>query len=154
MHAYDHKQRAPLGWLLQGGGVAFWGLAFGLLHQPMASWIMIATGAMMVGLGLAFGWLRVTDEGTCLAVRYGPLPCFFKTLPYRDILSVTAARSRWIDGWGIHWLPGRGWTYNLWGLDCVELKVGKQLIRIGTDDVPGLLEHLNQRIAASDDLPG
>ena len=34
-------------------------------------------------------------------------------------------------------MPGRGWTYNLWGFDCVKLTLGRKIIRVGTNDAEG-----------------
>ena len=57
-------------------------------------------------------------------------------------------RSNVIDGWGIHWVPGRGWTYNLWGFDCVRLTLaGGRTIRVGTDDPRSLAQFVQTRIA-------
>lgn len=49
---------------------------------------------------------------------------------------------------GLHYLPGHGWTCNLWGFDCVILRLDTQIVRVGTDDVEGLMlalksKHLN-----------
>jgi hypothetical protein len=67
---------------------------------------------------------------------------------------VAAARSSWIDGWGIHYIPGRGMTYNLWGFDCVEIDMNGRTVRVGTDDPEGLTDFLKGRIAAADALSG
>ena len=56
-----------------------------------------------------------------LALRFGPLPVLRKTFRYADITGVEIGRTSVIDGWGIHYMPGRGWTYNLWGFNCVKL---------------------------------
>ncbi len=81
-----------------------------------------------------------------MAVHSGPLPVFKTKIPYSSITAVKAARSSILDGWGIHWLPGRGVIYNVWGFDCVRITVGKKTVRIGTDDVDGLTEYLRARI--------
>ena len=62
-----------------------------------------------------------------------------------DIDQVTASRSALIDGWGMHWIPGRGWTFNLWGFDCVELIVSGKPLRIGTDDMENLVAFLESK---------
>ena len=59
---------------------------------------------------------------------------------HQDIEDPEVGRSRLIDGWGIHWVPGRGWTYNLWGFRCVQIKHLGRTVRIGTDDPGGLHE--------------
>jgi hypothetical protein len=43
-----------------------------------------------------------------------------------------------VEGWGIHFMPGRGWTYNLWGFGCVKLTLGRKVIRVGSDDAEDL----------------
>ena len=64
------------------------------------------------------------------------------------IESVEPGRSSLLDGWGIHYFPGRGWTYNLWGFDCVVLRMKKKTLRVGTDDPDGLLEFLQSRVTS------
>ena len=107
---------------------------------------MIAVALMLILFGMAFAQLTVQDEGEFLAIRYGPLPLFHRRIPYADIRSVEPGRSSFIDGWGIHWFPGRGWTYNLWGLDCAELSVAGRTVRIGSDDVDNLVRFLQSKI--------
>ena len=80
----------------------------------------------------------IRDEGDCLAIRFGPLPVFRKLIRYADIRGVEVGRTRIIDGWGVHYILGRGWTYNLWGFDCVKLTLGRKIIRVGTDDAEAL----------------
>jgi hypothetical protein len=64
-----------------------------------------------------------------------------------------AGRSRLIDGWGIHWLPRRGWTYNLWGRGCVAIRTDRGPVRIGTDDPTGLERFLRAKLAPQTPLP-
>jgi hypothetical protein len=54
-----------------------------------------------------------------------------------------------MDGWGIHYVPFRGWTYNLWGFDCVVLQLGSKTVRIGTDDADNLLAFLERQIGTA-----
>jgi hypothetical protein len=61
---------------------------------------------------------------------------------------VERARSSIVDGWGIHVVPFRGTTYNLWGFDCVKLTVGRRTIRVGSDDAARLADFLTRRLAA------
>lgn len=50
-----------------------------------------------------------------------------------------------MDGWGIHYILGRGWTYNLWGFGCVKLTLGRKVVRVGSDDVENLVEFLKAK---------
>ena len=63
-----------------------------------------------------------------------------------DSETVKAARSDALDGWGIHWILGRGVIYNVWGFDCVRIQMGKKIVRVGTDDVEGLLSFLRTKV--------
>jgi hypothetical protein len=58
---------------------------------------------------------------------------------------VKRSRSKVVDGWGIHCVVGRGWTWNLWGFDCVELRVKGTTYRIGSDDADALARFLQSR---------
>jgi hypothetical protein len=109
------------------------------------TWLLLATAATFVLCALVFGSLTVRDEGQWLALRYGPLPLLRKRIRYAAITAAEPARSAVVDGWGIHYIPGRGWTYNLWGFGCVKLTLGKKVIRVGTDDVENLAEFLRHR---------
>ena len=100
----------------------------------------------MAGLAFCFRSLTVADDGDRLTIRFGPVPLFRTSIPYADMTGVEAGKSTVIDGWGIHYVPGRGWTYNLWGFGCVVVYRGKTIIRIGSDDVENLVDFLNRRI--------
>ena len=54
-----------------------------------------------------------------------------------------------VIGWGIHYFPGRGWTYNIWGFACVKLTLGRKIIRVGTDDADGLARFLGEKTGIS-----
>jgi hypothetical protein len=60
---------------------------------------------------------------------------------------VERSRSAVIDGWGVLWVPFRGWTWNLWGRDCVGVDLGERSLRIGTDDPEGLEAFVKARTA-------
>jgi hypothetical protein len=108
--------------------------------------VLIVVGATVLVAALAFGHLTIRDEPEHLALRYGPLPLFRKRIPYEAITSVEPDRSSLIDGWGIHFVPWRGWIYNLWGFDCVKIQLGRRTIRVGSDDVDNLVDFLRHRI--------
>jgi hypothetical protein len=143
---YQHTQRSPLRWLLVLPGAALLALAWTCRAEPTLALIVVSVAILLLLLSFCFGYLTVRDEGDRLAVRYGPLPLFRTHVDYAAISSVERSRSSILDGWGIHWIPGRGFTYNLWGFDCVRLVCGGKTIRIGTDDVDNLVDFLNNRM--------
>ncbi|MEM7166616.1 MAG: hypothetical protein AAF581_14205 [Planctomycetota bacterium] len=144
---YQHTQNAPLHWLLWGTAsllVAI--LSWAAPEVVLVQWLLLAMVVVITVFALSFMHLTVRDEGDRMTLRYGPLPLFSKAIRYDQIRSAKASRSTLIDGWGIHWLPGRGWTFNLWGFACAELELDRGTLRIGSDDVPRLVEFLQQRV--------
>jgi hypothetical protein len=145
---YCHIQRSPLHWLLSVPGIAMVVAAmFVPAHVRVAAIALSASGCLILLAAMSFGHLKVSGFEDRIEARFGPLPFLGTTVMYCDIVSVAASRSGFLDGWGVHYLPGRGWIYNLWGFDCVELTLrnsGK--IRIGTDDCRNLVAFLQNRL--------
>jgi hypothetical protein len=144
---YDHTQHAPLYGLFVLPAVILLVVAGRLPpQQAPASFALFGAAGVLGVLALSFRQLTVRDEGDCLALRFGPLPLLRKRIRYADILAAERSRSTLVDGWGIHWVPGRGWSFNLWGFDCVRLTLSSgQTIRVGTDAPDGLAQFLQQR---------
>jgi len=149
MDGYEHTQRAPLYLLLLAVSaiMGFAGIFSG--GAPPASIGLMLMSVLFAVIAACFAHLTVRDQVDKLAVRFGPVPLFGWSARWEDIESAEIGRSMWIDGWGIHWLPGRGMTINIWGLDCVVLRIKGRIVRIGTDDPEGLAEYVQQRIAES-----
>ncbi len=145
---YEHTQRGPLSFLLICIALAFTTSA---ILVPVAA-VSIAHGgvaALVLVLAFCFRGLTLRDEGEELAIRYGPLPVFRKKIRYADISAVKGGKTAFIDGLGIHWVPFRGWTYNLWGRDCAVLTVKGKTVRIGTDDADELVAHIKERLGTA-----
>ncbi len=143
MPSYDHTQRGPLAWMFLAVAVGF--LAAGFFVDEPGRWLLPVAGSVFALLALTFARLRVRDIGAALERRYGPLPLLGWTFRYDEITDVTPTRSSLVDGWGIHWVPRRGWTLNLWGFECVELRLRGKRCRIGTNDSKGLAAFLRAR---------
>jgi len=143
---YQHTQTGALHLIVFAtAGILFAGAWFA--HGDAAAAVLLAiVAALTLALAFCFKTLTVRDEGDRLAIRFGPLPLFRGTIRYAEITAVEPGRTSFIDGWGVHYLPLRGATYNLWGFGCVKLTLGKKVIRIGTDDVDGLIEVLRAKI--------
>ncbi len=145
---YVHTQRAPLHYMLHGVAAILVVSAWLSLGEPIIAIILGVTGCLMVIFALSFRSLTVSDDGERLSIRFGPMPLFRKSIAYSDITRVEPGRSSFIDGWGVHYMPGRGWTYNLWGYGCAVVHLGRKVIRIGSDDVENLVDFLNRRIGS------
>ena len=69
-----------------------------------------------------------------------------------DITGLEMGHTSILDGWGIHYFLGRGWTYNIWGFACVELTLGRKIIRVGTDDADELVSVIREKTELSRDF--
>lgn len=147
---YCHRQWSPISLLL-----FFVGTLMVLIPTlDKVPWFMLILfpiiGAMLWLLGFGMSHLRVADEGDRLLVQFGPLPLFKKTIGYDEIREASKIRTQVIDGWGIHYRLGRGWLWNLWGRDAIELElVSGKRFAIGTNDADRLLEMIAAKIRKS-----
>ena len=110
---------------------------------------LLAIAAVFALCGLMFRSLTIRDEGDWLALRFGPLPVLRKRIRYADITGVEIGRTTVLDGWGIHYFPGRGWTYNVWGFGCVKLTLGRKIIPVRSDDAEGLAKVIRGKMGLS-----
>ena len=146
---YSHTQKAPLCLILYATALACFALAW-IVGETPGIYIGGGVGLLIALLGPAFHHLTVEDRGDVLAIRFGPVPLFHKTVRYADVEKVEVGRTLILDGWGIHLSMRGGWVWNLWGRDCVvvHLKVvhlKKGVLRIGTDDAENLAGFLKNR---------
>jgi hypothetical protein len=147
--AYNHTQYGRWHYILFAFTLAALVGAFLARTVPSLVIALLVSAAVFALCGLIFGSLTIRDEGDHLALCYGPLPVIHKRIRYADITGVEAGRIKIIDGWGIHYIPGRGWTYNIWGFGCVKLTLGHKIIRVGTDDAEGLAKFLGEKTRIS-----
>ena len=149
MEQYQHTQSGGLHWILIIASAIFFGFAYFAPpeEQPWIRPLLVAVGGINILLSLCFQaqTVRTTDQD--LVVRFGPIPLFGRRIPLAKIEEVEPVRWSLLDGFGIHYVIGRGWTYNLWGFDLVRIRVGRSHVRVGTDDVEGLTGALRARIA-------
>jgi hypothetical protein len=146
---YDHTQWSALPWLVLLPMAIVLGIAYRTSPRPESAVAIVAGFALVAAVMFSFHSLRITDEGDSLLLRFGPLPLMHKRFRYADIAFAQRDRSSWIDGWGIHWVPRRGWTYNIWGRDCVRLTLRDgRTIRLGTDDAERLAKFVHGKTGA------
>jgi hypothetical protein len=145
---YDHTQHGPLHRIFLAVAAMMLAAAWLVRSDPTVMAINLGVGGIFLLTAMMFASLTVRDEVDWLAVRYGPLPIFRRRIRYADITGVEPDRTSLVDGLGIHYVPGRGWTYNLWGFDCVKITLKNKVVRLGTDDVEGLVAFFRGKIAA------
>jgi hypothetical protein len=144
--SYRHTQAGPLCWLLYALGGAT--LAFAWLSRADLSLaaILLGSALLMLLLASSFHHLRVEDRGEYLEVAFGPLPLFRRTVPYANIRSAEPNQTTLLDGLGVHFSLRGGWCWNIWGRDCVLVRLDRSVLRIGTDDPQGLANFLNGKL--------
>jgi len=142
---YEHVQRGHLHPLLILVGLAL--LTSAVFVEAFAPRAVLVLVAVVIFLMTAcFATLTVRDEGDHLLVEFGPVNLFRRRITYSAIQAVERSRSDILDGWGIHWLPGRGWIWNVWGFDCVRMVIHGQPLRIGSDDADNLAAFLAEQV--------
>lgn len=151
---YDHTQYGKIHWLIKLPAVVCFIASFFMFEtKQVAASIVLGVGVVLFLLSFTCFWLRVHDIGEHIKCTFGPFKLLSKKTAYAVIAEACVSRSKLIDGWGIHKVPGRGWTYNIWGFDCVELKLtdGK-LMRIGTDEPQALCTFIQSRISGASEV--
>ena len=108
-------------------------------HLPLGLFLVTAF------VFLSFTSLSVIVTRDYVVARFG-IGVVRKTVALADIADVQVARTRWYEGWGIHWTR-RGMLYNVAGFDAalIHLASGKSVI-IGSDDAARLVSSIRRAI--------
>jgi hypothetical protein len=86
---------------------------------------------------LLFGSLTVSIDDERIRLAFG-LGLVHKSFALDQIKSAERVRNPWYYFWGVRWY-GRGWLYNVSGLDGVRIRLaGDREARIGTDEAEAL----------------
>jgi len=146
--SYHHTQKGPWGLMCYAFAATFVVASVSLPVLALQITFFV-TALFMLLLGASCGSLTVEHEGDRLSVRFGPFPLFRRNIPYDDILDVETGRTTFLEGWGIHCSPWGGWVWNIWGYDCVLLRLKRGKLKVGTDDAEGLAEFVSSRIRST-----
>src|ERR1700733_12951424 len=148
---YSHTQTPPLCLVVYGSAIVLLAAAWLTQNEFPIALTLGASGILTLILAMTFHHLTVEDRGEGLAIRFGPLPLFRRTVKYADIEKVEVGRTLILDGWGIHLSIRGGWVWNLWGRDCVVVRFKKGgTLRVGTDDAENLAQFLEGRLPSGE----
>ncbi|MCK6563017.1 hypothetical protein L6R21_27815 [bacterium] len=114
---------------------------FVLVMGAGPSWFSPLTVLAITGVVLAmFSSLTVEVEKSTLTCWFG-VGFVRKTILLSEVDQVRAVENPWFVGWGIRWIPGSYWVWNVSGFRAVELvmKNGTRF-RIGTDQPEALVQ--------------
>ena len=145
-HLYEHTQKSALHSLIFLPAILMFFVAWQTRGSAPSGWILVSVGILLIFLAMSFQTLTLRERQDSLEIKYGPLNIFGTHIPYSDMTNVQSGHTNLIDGWGIHYVPCRGWTMNLWGFECVKIERGSSVIRLGTDDSENLVSMLQQRL--------
>ena len=106
---------------------------------------MIAFTVVLLAIVLLFSRLEVTVNNRRIVTAFG-FGRPHREIDLKDVTAVRQVRNTWIQGWGIRKIS-RGWMYNVWGLDAVEVDLpSEKVFRIGTNDPENLLAAISLQI--------
>jgi hypothetical protein len=142
---YSHTQREPLCLPVYGTAIFVLFVAAWYTRDELPSLLILGVfGLLTLFLWMVRHHLTVEDQGDILAIRFGPLPLFRRTVRYTDIEKVEVGHTPFLDGWVIR--GGRVW--NLRGRECVVVhRRNGKVLWIGTDDAVSLARFLEWKIA-------
>jgi hypothetical protein len=135
---YRHTQ---VGTVIIGAVVGMAFITLLILLPAVESLSFVAVGILaMTGAVLAmFSSLTVEIERNTLSCHFG-VGLIRKSIPLSDVGESRTVTNPWFVGWGIRWIPGSYWVWNVSGFQAVELtmKDGRRF-RIGTDEPEALI---------------
>ena len=106
-------------------------------YGPILLTVLIMLGAMAL-----FYCLTISVNSRALEFSFG-IGLIHRTIKLEEMESARQVRNPWYCGWGIRWF-GKGWLYNVSGLDAVELQLKNgKIVRLGTDEPEALLRAIN-----------
>ena len=138
---YRNVQTGSLMYLISASGVVIGliGLTGGSLGA--ARWWLVALGVLLLAVGLVAARLTVVVDERSVTTTFGwgwPR----RRIDLDEIVEVSAVRTSWWHGWGIHKVSG-GWLFNNAGRDAVELRLRSgKVFWVGTDQPDELLAAL------------
>lgn len=117
-------------------------LTAGMFHP-----VQIAVLAILVVALALFYSLSVEIKDKVLTCSFGA-GIIRKKIPLAEIHQARAVENPWYAGWGIRWMAGQYWMWNVSGLRAVELtlKDGKRF-QIGTDEPESLVRAIESNKA-------
>lgn len=137
---YEHRQ---VGWVMLAWAgvpilclVAIW--TFTPSAQRSLPPLLLPLLTMAIALVLInFSSMSIVVTTQYVVARFG-LGLVKRTVAIDRIVAATVVRTRWYEGWGIHWTP-RGMLYNVAGRNAVHLELdnGNRLM-FGSDEAERL----------------
>ncbi|MFZ5518965.1 MAG: hypothetical protein ACOY90_20200 [Candidatus Zhuqueibacterota bacterium] len=116
--------------------------AYNALQHPTLTVVI----AFLVAMALFYD-LKVKISHNTILCSFG-IGLIQRRIPISEIAEAKTVQNPWYAGWGIRWLPGQYWMWNVSGLQAVELifKDGRRF-RIGTDEPEKLASAIQMNLS-------
>ena len=113
--------------------------SIGQIHALPIPILLMVDVILFVSLALFYS-LTVELKAATLICYFG-IGLIRKSILLSEIQNVQSVKNPWYVGWGIRWMPGQYWLWNISGFSAVELtlKNGSR-IRLGTDEPEKLVQ--------------
>jgi hypothetical protein len=100
----------------------------------------------MIAVAWLFFRLKTEIYSDHIRLSFG-IGVISKNIELNRVKSVERVRNKWYYGWGIRFI-GKGWLWNIWGLDAVELTFNdkKSVFRIGSQEADILKNRIEQQL--------
>ncbi len=134
---YHHKQ---IGFVIIIPLVVFFIIVFTqFMAKGVFTFMFILILIFFIAALVLFYALTVEIQNNIITCSFG-IGLIRKSISLSEIQTVRAVQNPWYAGWGIRWIPGQYWLWNVSGFEAVELsmKDGKRF-RIGTDEPDALV---------------
>lgn len=143
---YHHTQTGKVILVVLGIAIVLMMITY-LTIEPARPIVAPTIGLLLV-LRFLFASLTVEINNANVVCYFGP-GLIRRKIALTDIRKVEAVRNPWIVGWGIRWMPGQYWLWNVSGYDAVELTLTNgSKFRIGTDEPEALVRAIQVNKAA------
>ena len=123
----------------------FWWFVSAPIFTVLPFFVLIVLGT------LTFHSLNVRIDDQAVHLRFG-IGLIRRSIPLETIVGCGPERNSWLTGWGIRY-HGRGWLWNVSGLDAIRLDLTKgSPFFIGTDKPEALEAAINAAIPKRADV--
>jgi hypothetical protein len=144
METYEHRQFSPLILAAALAPLALASLVRGGDEARRSRRLRAMAGTAIVALPFTLLITRVDENGISWAFGLG-FPA--GRVNFGDIAHIEITKTRFLEGFGIHWTPRHGWLWNAAGFDAVMIrKHDGRVVTLGTDDSQGLYDAIQRRL--------
>ena len=144
---YNHRQFGTTIITILAASLLLIGILF--LNSGELFSVFLEVFVIIIAVMALFYSLNIEIANDLLICTFG-IGVIQKRIPLSKISQARVVKNPWYGGWGIHWIPGGCWLWNVSGMRGVELTFqdGHRL-RLGTDEPEALVRSIESNKASS-----